>query len=644
MRSLRPVLLLACLALPAGILHAQGFPPITDEEKALVSVPGEPNAPVVVLFKKGEFLMAGYGALIGSLSSHLRVQERVKILTEAGKGNGEITVAHSDSVRLRNFSARTVLPDGRIIPVPADARFQSRISKSKKIFVTSVAFPAVQPGAILDYQYEIVFSSPFLLEPWFFSEEMPVRHAEIVYRTARGWKTVVWTREALGVKIQQETTESLSGTDLRAWADNLPAVSEVPYSPPFADLASQILVVPASYKDDSAKLLSDWIAVLGLVRYIEQGVADNGRGVAGEARDIAGKGTPRQKAETLYKYVRDEIRTDGTGVLIDPETRLRKVFSDRNGTIAEKALLLGEMLKAAGIEYDIIWTADRDRGTVDYKVANPNWFDTALVAIRIDGQVFFLDPSDPTLGFGELRPGYEGATAMSLHSGQRFTLPEPTYDQNLRRAEVDLALDEKGRLAGVGTLRLAGLRAAGKLETAQAWTDWLAERWREYRISNVQVDKAPGERKVTVTWAMAQREDEVLGDEATLTPSAPLRLDSQPFVQAERKVDVVFDYPYRDEVELRLRWPEGWKLDRAPAAAKLSIFCGALSVTAEPGADGRSLVLRRRLDVTRRKITPGDYEIVRGLFAEAVKSDAQGVTLVRTGEPARGKTFPRGSV
>jgi len=629
MRALLPFVLILSLLGPASA-GAQEFPPVTAEERALASVPGEPNAPAVVLFRKGEFLMAGYGALIGSLSSHLRVQARVKILTEAGQGNGEIAVAHSRDVRLRNFSARTVLPDGKVIPVPAGARFQSRISKSKKIFLTTVAFPAVQPGAILDYQYEMVFSSPFLLEPWLFSEEMPVRHAEIVYRTAKGWNTLVWTRETLGVKIQQEKTESLSGTDLRAWADNLPAVPEIPYSPPFADLASQILVVPASYKDSGYTLLSDWISVLNLMRQVQDIVVQHGLGVEGPARDIAGKGTPRQKAEALYKYVRDEIRTEGLpGVLIDPETRLRKVFGDRGGTLAEKALLLGEMLKAADIGYDVIWAADRDRGTVDFKVPNPNWFDTVLVAIRIDGQVLFLDPSDPTLGFGELRPGYEGATAMSLRSGQRFTLPEPTYDQNLRRAEVDLTLDAQGRLAGTGTLRLAGLRAAGKLETAQAWTDWLAGRWREYRISNVQVNEAPGERKVTVTWAMAQREEEALGDEATVLPSAPLGAASQPFEQAERKVDVVFDYPYRDEVELRLRWPDGWKLDRSPAAAKLEKFCGTLSTALEPDPGGHALVVRRRLDVTRRRVSPAGYEDIRALFGEAVKSDAQTVTLAR---------------
>src|SRR3954467_2826300 len=94
------------LALPAPRGAAEAFPPITDEERALTSVPGEPNAPAVVLFKTEEFLMAGYGRFIGSLASHLRVQGRVKILTAAGKSNGEIVIDHRPAGRLRGRSGR----------------------------------------------------------------------------------------------------------------------------------------------------------------------------------------------------------------------------------------------------------------------------------------------------------------------------------------------------------------------------------------------------------------------------------------------------------------------------------------------------------------------------------------------------------
>jgi len=594
----------------------------------------------VVLFKKGELLMAGYGRLAGSLSSHLRVEERVKILTGAGKGNGEIAIAHSAYLRLQNFSGRTVLPDGRIVPVPADAQFQRRTSKSRKTFVTTVAFPAVQPGAILDYQYEVTFGSPFLLEPWYFSEEVPVLRSEVAYRTPGNWTYQIWNRSPLGVTIHQEKRKTSEGYEVHAWAENLPAVPDDPYGPPYADLASQMLLLPgrSSGIAGTEGWMYSWRSTSRLVSQLYLPVIRLDDGLTRTVRKVAGAGDLRRKAEALYNFVRDEIRTEpGDGVLVDiGQTTLKKVLAERRGTAIEKALLLQNMLREAGIGSLMIWAVDPGRVTLDDTLPSPGWFDTALVMIELDFERTFLDPAAQGLAFGQIRPQYEGTAARVFETSEGIVLPETPFGENLRRAEVDLALDAQGRLAGTGTLRLAGLRAAewlhGKSDpakTAKDWTDWLAERWREYRISNVQVAEVPEERKVTVTWAMAQREEEALGDEATATPGAPLGPADQPFVEAERKTDVIFDYPFRDEVELHLRWPEGWKLERSPAAVSLEKPCGTLSETLEPDPGGHALVVRRRLDVTRRRIAPADYEALRALLGEAVKSGAQPVTLAR---------------
>ena len=215
MKRVFPILLILAIFFGSGKAQAADFPPvfppITDEERAVTSVPGEPNAPAVVLFKKGEFLMVGHGLVTGSLSSHLRVQTRVKILTEAGKSNGEMVISHSDSTKLESFSGRTVLPDGRVLPVPADAKFIRKTSVSRKTFVTAVAFPGVEVGAILDYQYELVFNSPFVLEPWYFSEDVPVRRSEIVFKAGSGWKMRPWSRSPFGVKIEQEKETTARG-------------------------------------------------------------------------------------------------------------------------------------------------------------------------------------------------------------------------------------------------------------------------------------------------------------------------------------------------------------------------------------------------------------------------------------------------
>ncbi|HET9212230.1 MAG TPA: DUF3857 and transglutaminase domain-containing protein [Thermoanaerobaculia bacterium] len=623
---------------------ADDFPPITAAERALTSVPGAPNAPAVVLFKNTELRMAGYGRFFGSASSHLKVQARVKILTEAGRSNGEIAIDHGGRVRLRNFSGRTVLPDGRILPVPANAELRRQTSEVFKTFVTTVVFPAVQVGAILDYQYEIVFPSPLLLEPWSLSEEVPVLHSEILFKLATEWKMRVWTRSPLGVKIQRHEEETSGGNEIRAWADNLPAVPRVPYGPAYADLASQILLLPTAYGNryGSVRLMEDWLTTSDLLGQMYAAVRSRDGGVAKAAREIAGTGPPRQKAEALYRFVRDEIHGEtGDAVLVAPDSSLREILANHRGSASDKALLLQAMLKAVGIESRLVWAADRNRGTVDTALPNPSWFDTVLVMLELDGKRTFLDPSSPALSFGQLRAGYEGTPALipDVKKLEGIVLPETPFDQNLRRAEIDLALDGKGRLAGTGTLQLSGLHAAERIhwqedeeKTRQAWKDWLQERYRDFQITDVKAVEAPDERKVTLTWSMAQREEEVLGDETTVVPSAPLGPATQPFVQtaAERKLDVIFNYPDRDEVELRLRWPAGWRVEQRPQAAAVSHPCGGLSSSVVLSEQDRTLVYRRRLDITQRRIgSREDYEDVQDLFGAAAKNDAQKLTLVR---------------
>jgi hypothetical protein len=623
----------ACLIL--ALLAARGaaaadFPPVTDEERALTSVPGAPNAPAVMLFKKGEFLMAGYGLRSG-LSSSLRIQVRLKILTEEGKSNGEVAITHSGWERLHGFAARTVLPDGRILPVPSDAKFVRKTSRSNRTYTTALAFPAVQVGAILDYQYEL-------------SEEIPVRYSEIVFKTPLDVGASAWSRGPAQVKIQRQTDRNASGFLSKAWAENVPAVADDPYGPPYQDLAAQMMLLPTSFVGPYGRepLLESWPKTCDLVRRRYDEVRRRDGGVAQQAREVAGSGPPGEKARALYRFVRDQIETAPfSGVLVAEDAALGKRLAERKADRAEKALLLQAMLAAVKIDSRLVWAADRDQGAIDLAVPNPAWFDTMLVLVELDGQKIYLDPTDRALGFGRLHAGHEGTPALIYDpkKPEQIVLPSTPHDQNLRRAELDLALDEKGRIAGTGTLRLTGHPAWEKIDwqddaakAAQAWKEWLEKRFRDYQISDVKAVESADEEKVTVTWALAQRADEALGDEATIAPSAPLGPRTQPFVQpaASRRTAVYFDYPNREEVELRLRWPEGWKLETMPQAKNLASSIGGLSTAVEVKPGERELLYTRRMDITHRSLdTAQQYEAIRSLFGEAAKNDAQTLTLAR---------------
>lgn len=639
--SHRPLCLCLAWALLASTAAAADFSSITAEERSLTAVPGEPNAPAVVLFKKGDLRTMGFA---GEGSSSLVIEGRIKILTEEGKGNGEIAIYHSELAQLEGFEGRTVAPDGTILPVPADAKFVRKQSRSEKRYVTAVAFPAVQVGAVLDYRYEMKLESPLYLEPWYFSDDLPVLYSEIVYRLPVGVLAKTWSRGASGVKLKSDTWASEIGTVLTVWGRSFPAVPDDPFGPPFVDLASQIMLLPTSYSTGSKRrpLFESWAATCELFAKGYDKARRSDSGVAKKAKEVAAAGPVAEQAGRLFRFVRDEILTKGPdGVGLAKGASVGKALAERRGDNAEKALLLQTMLQAVKIDARLVWAAHRRHGKADLRLAHPRWFDTVLVLIELDGKRTFLDPADSAAAFGHLGPGFEGTPALifDAENPEEIVLPVTPFDANVRRAEIDWTLDAAGRLTGTGTLHLAGQQAWRRIDwqddeaaTVKAWTEWLGERFKEFRLGEVKVAEIPDERRVTLSWTLSQREEEVLGDEASLVPSAPVGPVKQLFVQAAgaRKTPVLFDFPDRDEVRLTVRWPEGWKIAERPGPAALSNPAGELAAEVEVREAERLLVYNRRFDLIQQVFaSPAEYEAVRSLFAATEKSDAETLLLVR---------------
>ena len=364
--------------------------------------------------------------------------------------------------------------------------------------------------------------------------------------------------------------------------------------------------------------------------------------MASKAREIAGTGSPRDKAQAVYRFVRDQIENEpAAGVLPDPDIPLEKVLAERKADRAEKGLLLEAMLRAAGVDSRLVWAADRDRVTLDPQLPSPAWFDTLLVRVELDGQPVYLDPTDRSLGFGRLRGGHEGTAAVlcDARKPETIVLPETPFYKSLRRAEIDLTLSADGRLAGTGTLRLSGQQSwrtigwqEGEAKAAEEWKEWLGKRFKDFQVSAVQLAESIDDATVTVTWALAQRAEEALGDEVAIVPSAPLGPLAQPFVQpvADRRSGVVFGELYRDEVELKLHWPAGWQVEAKPQERNLTAKAVSISSRVEVNAAERTLVYKRRFDISQRQVaTAPEYENVRNLFAEVEKNDAQKLLLVR---------------
>ncbi len=194
-------------------------------QETTLPVQDAPGAPAVVLFKRGTFSMLD--PRTGRFSPTFTIEVRRKILTEEGKRYGEVLVFHSKQARLMDLQGKTVLADGREIPLPKDAVFKRRTSRSGKRFVSSIVFPGVEVGAVLDYKYRLRAVSLFSLEPWYFQEEVPTVYSEVVYDIP----SVVTVRSYISGTSQWVASRIPRSSGRRriwAWGRNLPAIPNSP--------------------------------------------------------------------------------------------------------------------------------------------------------------------------------------------------------------------------------------------------------------------------------------------------------------------------------------------------------------------------------------------------------------------------------
>ena len=259
-----------------------------------------------------------------------------------------------------------------------------------------------------------------------------------------------------------------------------------------------------------------------------------------------------------------------------------------------------------------------DDGSIPVKL------DVALALLEQGGVFIYLDPRRE----GVVVPAHLRARPqLVLQIG--LGLPVPIKD---------LAVDEDGALSGTGRLELTGNHGWRRImwkdtadEARDGWSDWIQDQYPGFDVDDIEVAEDVNASRVVVTWSLQQREDEVLGDESSITPSAPLAVDANPFTidPRNRLTPVQLSFPDTDHVELTVTWPEGWQPEAAPRERSLSNDVGSFhaSVTIDP--DTRSAHFTRNMVISQTELDSRGYAKLRDLYLRAVDADGSEMLLVR---------------
>jgi hypothetical protein len=624
------------LTLLAGIPASaqEDFPPISDADRAFTSVDFDPSATAVVLSETVDVRMRG----APGNETHTRwiVEGRIKIL-RADAEPFELEIELGRERRLADFRARTVWPDATVVPLPVGAvREEASGWRAHR-----VAFPAAAVGSFLDYRYELRADAEWILEPWLFQGRRPVLRSEVRVTVPKTLEATAWARESPGVPVAIATVRGVRGTEVTASVERAPAIPREAGAPPLADLSSRFVVVPTMRVQGrrTRMLFDSWQTIAGhLDEWAYSPVRRSAEAVSRRARELSGGHQPgsRNQAMALYQFVRDEIGTDAIyGLWVYNDGTLDDFLRVGKADVSGKALMLEAMLEAVGFEADIVWVSNRFSGVPDLTLPNPGWFDQIVVRTKVGGELVFLDPSRPWLPFGRLAAGFDGTPALVHHYRvpEAITLPESRPSDNERRATLDYVVAEDGAVALEVRLDFLGHSAEPWHQLAEAarlrgLAELLQRTFPEFSDLSPELVPVIEPGAVSVV-ARGRRTTGVPRRDVWVSLQLPYRfwlpIRADP---AQRKTPVLLAHPEQDQLEVRVRYPAGWRVENPPADHVTANAVGGATTTFEPGADGHSFTYRFSRHVrgrfhSSRGALAALYELER-LGREA---DSRGVAL-----------------
>lgn len=627
---------------------------IPADHLAMMDFPADTNAAAVILGDFGETYFLNWNQVY-------KVHRRVKLLRESSYDDfGTINIVYpigKNGARMRDLKAQTIVagPDGKPVVHRVDrgSFFKERLEADRERL--SFTFPALQPGAIVEFTYEMNLPSVFYLEPWVFQTHEPVLHSEYRIEYPGELQYVISSvGNALGnlsVNEADRATRPRGIFSTHRWVmENIPALREEPYmtTPKDYNMAIRFQLsavrIPGvgveSFMNTWPKVAEDFMDARGL---FGQYLRSPGRDVRRAAEEAVGEATePVDKMVRVYDYVRTRVDYNGD-MGISPDRSPKDVLQRGTGSSPDIALLLVAMLREAGLDAHPVLLSTRDHGHPNSGYPILAQFNDVIAAVEIGSERHLLDATDrqrphDMLPFRSLN----GEAWMVRHPDPAWIPVEATHRQVEQRFVV-MDIKEDGQASGQVQATDAGyaaLFARHELDGTADHTEYAREHLFD-KVDALNLSAVEVANPENVSEPVTVKADFTIdgfaqsaGDFLYVTPMFLDRLAENPFRAPERQFPVDMGYG-RDQIyTATVTIPEGYVVSEVPTNKQFGIEGGGVIYRSGFEVEGRTIRVMRRLTIAKSVFPETQYAALRGFYDRIVSAMGEQIVLQRASAEA----------
>lgn len=632
LRQCRLIFILCMGIILAGCASDRAWRSSVDwEDYSLDELPGDagyPEADAIVLLNQGEMRVSDSGELDLSYYSHHRI---IRILSTRGLRHANVAIPYSSGSTVKNIRARTILPSGEIRVLKPENIYDITLYPNFVFYSDQRAklftMPAVEPGAIVEYRYQIEIDRLTIWHGWYFQENIPVLLSRFTLLNPSSWDIKYRT---YNIDIPVEKTEAPAGFQEKYhWeARNIPEMTAEYGMPPKRKVRGRLAFSPVGVEEWQD--VGDWYYKL-----IQSRIQPGGEVGALAERLTRGVNDEKEKLRILYQWVRDRVRYIAVEIGIGgfQPSPAREVLSNQYGDCKDMVTLLCSMARSLDIEAHQALVSTHQNGIPDTTLPSPYHFNhliTYCPGIGEDG--IWLDATAVGSPFGQL-PWYDqGLPVLRIdekgNAGFLIT-PESSADTNVTEIRWEVTLDSSGEATVSGREQRYGVPGiewrSDVLGATREERQRLLARELAERVSGAELDsmnftglqpvQEPGEiyyRFHSPSFAMIQ------GDQYAFQPGTFYGLNLPDYFRSRKRTHPVqLRYGFTRKFNLSIELPENWSI--------LSEL-GTDSVRSEFGKgvwkweqEGSQVEGEIKYTINRKRITPEAYPRFRA-FLDSLRS------------------------
>ncbi len=349
-------------------------------------------------------------------------------------------------------------------------------------------------------------------------------------------------------------------------------------------------VKPALYDDNEASWY-DSRAYMQISEYNSWGeVVDWALSINPVKTDIKGElGEQIEKLKSAYgnskekyfrnavKIVQDEVRYMGIEIgpyshrANDPE----KVFDQRYGDCKDKSLLLVSMLRADGIDANMVLINTSMESRVDQFIPSHNAFNHAVVVANVNGKQVWVDATinyQRGMGTNLYFPDYGKGLDLKTGNGDLTTIPvsktgkiicEEKFTVKDEKSPVDFDVKTTYTLNQADRIR-DRLASAGMAETEKNYLDYYAKTYSKIEAKDTVTVIDDEQKNMLTTIERYRVKDFFKRDSTSGQYSADFYADfikeQLPSITNQTKTPIDVNYPFNEDYTIKVIMPFEWDI------------------------------------------------------------------------------------